>query len=63
MVQKKFKLEPKYEVERNGGSDNQPEYIAMVLIDDKDYGEGLGSSKKEAKKQAAKKALAKLKQE
>ncbi|NET78881.1 MULTISPECIES: ribonuclease III [Okeania] len=63
MAQKKFKIEPKYEVERNGGSDNQPEYIAMVLIDGEDYGEGLGSSKKEAKKQAAKNALAKLKQE
>ncbi|MGD1713277.1 ribonuclease III [Dapis sp. BLCC M172] len=62
-VQEKFKVEPTYEVERDGGYDHQPEYIARVFIGDEDYGEAKGSSKKEAKKQAAKNALSKLKQE
>ncbi len=62
-AQENFKVEPKYEVERDGGSDHAPEYIAWVFINDEEYGEGQGRSKKEAKKTTAENALAKLKQQ
>lgn len=62
-AQENFKTEPKYEVERGGGTDHIPEYIALVFINDEEYGEGQGRSKKEAKKTAAKNALAKLKRQ
>lgn len=52
---------PKYITEKLGGSDHAPEFLAKVYVDGKLYGEGRGRSKKNAEKQAAEDALAKLK--
>jgi len=52
---------PKYITEKKGGSDHSPEFISKVYIGDKLCGEGKGHSKKDAEKQAAESALAKLK--
>jgi ribonuclease III len=52
---------PKYITEKKGGSDHSPEFVSKVYVCDKFYGEGKGSSKKDAEKQAAKSALAALK--
>jgi ribonuclease III len=52
---------PKYLTEKAGGMDHKPEFISKVLVGDKVYGEGKGSSKKDAEKRAAEDALAKLK--
>lgn len=51
---------PKYITEKLGGSDHAPEFIAKVYVNEKLYGEGRGRSKKNAEKQAAEDALAKL---
>ncbi len=52
---------PKYVTEKKGGADHAPEFISMVYVGDKLYGEGTGRNKKEAEKQAAEDALANLK--
>jgi ribonuclease-3 len=52
---------PKYVTEKIGGMDHAPEFIAKVYVGDKLYGEAKGRSKKDAEKQAAEDALAKLK--
>ena len=51
---------PKYVTEKLGGTDHAPEFISRVYVDGKLYGEGKGSSKKAAEKQAAEDALSKL---
>ena len=52
---------PKYVTIHAGGAPHKPEYLAKVYVGEKQYGEGKGSSKKEAEKQAAEDALARLK--
>jgi ribonuclease-3 len=52
---------PKYVTEKVGGMDHTPEFIAKVYVDENLYGQGKGRSKKDAEKQAAEDALAKLK--
>lgn len=52
---------PKYLTEKAGGPDHSPVFLATVFIGNKIYGEGQGTSKKEAEKRAAEDALAKLK--
>jgi ribonuclease III len=52
---------PKYVTEKVGGADHSPEFISRVYVDEKLYGEGKGRSKKDAEKQAAEDAIAKLK--
>lgn len=52
---------PKYVTVQAGGLPHAPEFIAKVLVGQKEYGEGKGRSKKEAEKSAAEDALAKLK--
>ncbi|AFZ24468.1 ribonuclease III [Cylindrospermum stagnale PCC 7417] len=52
---------PIYETEQIGGPSHAPEFVAKVLVDGKEYGEGKGRNKKEAEKAAAEDALAKLK--
>jgi ribonuclease III len=52
---------PKYVTIQAGGAPHKPEYLAKVYVGEKQYGEGKGSSKKEAEKQAAEDALARLK--
>ncbi len=54
---------PKYVTIQVGGSSHAPEFIAKVLVDEKEYGEGKGRNKKDAEKAAAEDALAKLKQQ
>jgi len=62
-VQSKFgHILPRYETERVGGTDHAPEFIARVYLDSELWGEGRGRSKKEAEKQAAENALARLKE-
>ena len=53
---------PKYESNKCGGSDDKPIFLSEVFVADRKYGEGEGSSKKDAEKRAAENALAKLKQ-
>lgn len=52
---------PEYIVIQAGGPQHAPEYIATVLVADKEYGKGKGKSKKEAEKAAAENALAQIK--
>ncbi len=52
---------PKYITDKKGGADHTPEFISKVYIGEKFCGEGKGRSKKDAEKQAAESALAKLK--
>ncbi len=54
-------MPPKYVTEKKGGTDHAPEFISKVYVGDKVYGEGTGRKKKDAEKQAAEDALAKLK--
>lgn len=51
---------PKYVTVQEGGLPHAPEFLAKVLVGEKEYGEGRGRSKKEAEKRAAEDALAKL---
>lgn len=52
---------PKYVTEKLGGADHAPDFFSKVYVEGKLYGEGKGRSKKDAEKQAAEDALAKLK--
>lgn len=54
-------IPPKYVTEKVGGTNHAPEFIAKVYVGDKLFGEAKGRSKKDAEKQAAEDALAKLK--
>jgi ribonuclease III len=60
-VQQKTTTLPKYVTDRTGGEDHRPEFSSKVYVGDKFYGEGKGRSKKNAEKQAAEAALARLK--
>jgi ribonuclease III len=55
------KAPPNYVTEKLGGADHAPEFFSRVYVDGKPCGEGKGRSKKDAEKQAAEDALAKLK--
>lgn len=61
-VQQSTMTLPKYVTDRTGGEDHRPEFRSKVYVGDKFCGEGKGRSKKEAEKQAAEAALARLKQ-
>jgi ribonuclease-3 len=52
---------PKYVTVQAGGEAHAPEFLAKVLVGEKEYGEGKGRSKKDAEKRAAENALANLK--
>lgn len=54
---------PKYVTEKKGGADHAPEFSSKVYVGDKLYGKGTGRSKKDAEKQAAEDALAKLRKQ
>lgn len=58
--QDKFKKLPSYSVISETGPEHDKTYTVGVYDDDKLIGEGVGSSKKEAEEQAARKALLKL---
>lgn len=57
------KAPPKYVTEQLGGTDHAPEFYSKVYVDSVLYGEGRGSSKKKAEKQAAEDAIAKRKKQ
>lgn len=57
------KAPPEYVTEQIGGTDHAPEFHSRVYVDGVLYGEGRGSSKKKAEKQAAEDAIAKLKKQ
>ena len=52
---------PKYETEQIGGMSHAPEFLAKVYVNGKICGEGKGRNKKDAEKESAADALAKLK--
>jgi ribonuclease III len=52
---------PKYVTVQAGGTSHAPEFLAKVCVADKEFGEGKGRSKKDAEKNAAEDALARLK--
>ncbi len=54
---------PKYVTEKKGGADHAPEFSSKVYVGDQLYGKGTGRSKKDAEKQAAEDALAKLRKQ
>ncbi len=51
---------PKYITVQVGGSSHAPEFVAKVFVGDKEYGEGKGRSKKDAKRAAAEDALTRI---
>ena len=57
------KSPPKYVTEKLGGADHAPEFFSKVYVDGQYYGGGKGRSKKNAEKQAAVDAIAKLKKQ
>ncbi|MGL5083761.1 MAG: ribonuclease III [Microcoleaceae cyanobacterium] len=54
-------ITPWYKTEKIGGPDHSPHFSAQVLVDQQEYGQGEGRSKKDAEKQAAEDALVRLK--
>ncbi len=51
---------PEYTTERSGGTDNSPEFTAVVYVAGVEYGRGIDRNKKDAEKRAAEDALRKL---
>lgn len=63
IAQSKNKTLPQYHIEKSGGSDHDPKFLATVKIDFCDLElKSFGSSKKEAQKKVAKLALEKIKE-
>jgi len=58
--QKKYQKPPTYKVIKESGPDHSKIFHVLALIDEKEMGEGIGSSKKEAAQKAAEDALYKL---
>lgn len=62
-IQKYFHKTPFYEVMEERGPSHQKEFVIRVRVGDEVWGQGRGSSKKEAQMAAAKEALQKLEEE
>lgn len=60
-VQGKYRKMPEYNLIKTSGPDHDKVFEISVSWNDKIYGTGIGKSKKEAEKHAAKEALSKLK--
>lgn len=57
----KNKKEVKFDtIEENADKSKQPKFIAVIEIEDKEVGKGVGTSKKEAQQKAARQALKKV---
>ena len=54
---------PRYLTEKAGGLDHSPVFKAQVIVGNRVFGEGTGTSKKDAEKRAAEDALAKLRKQ
>lgn len=55
--QKKYQQPPSYRVLEESGPDHNKKFIIAVMIADKEFGRGMGASKKEAQQSAAAQAL------
>ncbi len=60
ITQRSFACLPEYKIIREDGVEHNKIFYCEVFIDSKSYGVGKGKSKKEAEKDAAKKAIEKL---
>ncbi len=58
--QKKYQKPPAYKILKESGPDHSKMFHVIAYVDDKEAGEGTGSSKKEAEQAAAEDALKKL---
>lgn len=58
--QKKYQKPPTYKILKESGPDHSKVFHVTACIDEKDVGEGIGASKKEAEQAAAEDALKKL---
>ncbi len=61
ILQEKYKDSPIYEIVQEEGPDHARTYTVRVSLGNRELGRGVGKSKQEAEKQAAKKALTSLK--
>ncbi len=57
LAQDHYRITPVYKVMKESGLDHAKEFVVGVYLNDKNMGEGRGSSKQEAQQQAAKQAL------
>ena len=60
VFQSKYRKMPEYELLSTKGPDHNKEFKIAVKLDNKIYGVGIGKSKKEAEKNAAREALEKI---
>ena len=58
--QKKYNCLPQYQLLKEKGPDHQKIFFVSVFVNHKHYADGYGNSKKEAEKNAAKKAISKI---
>ncbi len=59
-VQKNYKTRPVYEVIEESGPDHQKEFLVSLIINDKEFARGSGSSKRKAEMAAAEDVLKRL---
>ncbi len=57
IAQEIFRFTPNYILEKEEGPDHEKKFTMKVMIDEKDFGSGVGSSKQEAEQAAAGSAL------
>ncbi len=60
LTQKLFSCLPEYKIIREDGVEHNKTFYCEVFIDSVNYGSGVGKSKKEAEKEAAKKAIERI---
>lgn len=60
IIQAEFKILPEYRVIEEKGPEHEKEFVVSVYVNDKLYGTGRGTSKKQAEEEAARKAVEKL---
>jgi len=63
LTQARFGITPEYKVVASRGPDHKKEFEVAVYIEDKEYARAIGKSKKIAQQEAAKQAVAILKEE
>lgn len=60
LVQERLKQSPYYKILKTQGPDHAKKFMVAVLVENREYGKGVGSSKQEAEELAAQEALKKL---
>jgi ribonuclease III len=63
ITQRLFRLTPSYQLVEESGPDHEKRFVSEIAIGGRDYGRGVGSSKKTAEQAAAMRALAALARE